>query len=340
MTEEPSVDAIPPAIGEGVVQPRWDPREVTQLPSVDIGLPASLEPPTTTEPLTGMEAALALVDDQQRLFVVDASETWASLDYPEEPLDRYGSPAVLTVDGSRIVFSGRAALWSRELAGDEWRRIDYPAGMTLEADWGGAQLLPDDADGLWLGDPRTRRTWYVDLSDGSLTERDVDLDIATWAGERGLVRLGVSAGQRYLAVGTPEGDETVWDTDSLHSLTGPAADEESLAAVRGVGGWSGSRGPTEQNGLIALRLDDLATRAYLPITDPTYWYTDASAMSVLAWLDDHTVLASVVPQDTGGSETGTRYLFTWDVGTAELRRVSELPAALDLSLAAPAETSP
>lgn len=324
----------PPAIEESVVQTRWDPRGVISLPTVDVGLPSSLAPPAETEPLVGMARALALIDDRQRLFVVDASGTWQSLDYPEKPIADYSDPAVLTVDGSRVVFAGRTSVWSREVRGGAWQSVTYPDEFVALAGYG-VQLVPDAPDGLWMSRGRRGRTWYADLAAGSMVERDVALGTATTAGDRGMVRLGVvrSAPVRFMAIGTPGADEQTWRTDDLQALTAPAADSNSVAAVRGVGGWSGTRGPTEQNGLIALRLDDLATRAYLPVPDPNYWYTDAGQLAALSWLDPDTVLGSVVPQDTGGVDTGTRYLFTWDVVTGELRLAAALPARWGLSLA-------
>lgn len=331
---EPTAGPTPPAVEESLVQPRWDPRDVVSLPSVDIGLPASLAPPAGAAPLTGMERALALVDDRQRLFLVDDTGRWARLDLPEPALDRFGTSAVVTVDGSRVVFTGRTALWTHAVSGGDWQRLNYPSGFTREADWGGAQVVPTGADTLWLGDPRRARAWYVDLATGAMEGHTVDLGTATWSDERGLIRILWSASRRFLAVGNPGADdESVWQSDSFHALTWPAADSRSLAAVRGVGGWSGSRDPTEQNGVIALRLDDLATRAYLPIRDPHYLYTDAGALATLSWLGPDTVLASVVPEGSGGFETGTRYLFTWNVATGELRRVAELPSRMGLSVA-------
>jgi len=328
-------DATPPPIDESVVQPRWDPREVGSLPTVDIGLPASLAPPADAEPLVAMEAAVALVDDQERLFVVDASGTWASLSYPEPPVAQYMDPAVLTLDGSRVLYAGRTALWSRDVRGGEWESLAYPDRFTELAGYG-VQLVPDGPDSLWMGRGMRDRTWYVDLAAGSIVERDVALETATWAAGRGLVRIGLTARpdqNRYLTVGTPGVDEQVWRTYGLGALTGLAADGESLAASRGVGGWSGNRGPTEQNGLIALRLSDLSARAYLPFPDPNYWYTDAGTMAALSWLDPDTVLVSVLPQDSGGYVTGTRYLFTWSVETGDLRLVAEFPAGFGLSVA-------
>lgn len=314
------------------MQPRWDPRGVASLPVVDVGLPASLQPPSDVSGLTGIDRALALVDDGQRLSAVDGSGRWLSLPYPEVSLDRYGDAAVLTVDGSRIVFTGRTALWWRFVDRGGWQRLAYPEDFTTQPDWGGGQMVSDRADGLWLGDPRQPRTWYVDLTSGTVEEQAGALDTATWAGDRGLVRIGIGqAPIRHLSIGTPGEDEERWRVDDLYSLTHPASDGRSLAAARGVGGWSGSRGPTEQNGLIALSLSDLSTRAYLPFPDPSYWYTDAGAIQPLHWLDTDTVVVSVIPQDTGG-ETGIRYLFTWDVETGELRLASELPARLGLSV--------
>ncbi|WP_210429033.1 hypothetical protein [Nocardioides eburneiflavus] len=82
---------------------------------------------------------------------------------------------------------------------------------------------------------------------------------------------------------------------------------------------------------VALRLDDLSTRAYLPVTDPGYAIADGGLMVAEGWLDDDTVLASVGP--AGGVRGGERVLFTWEVGSGALSRMSTVTDDLAYDLA-------
>lgn len=322
----------PPPVDPAVIQPLWDPEEVTDLPGADIGLPSDLTPPVGAPELTSMPAAVAVVDDGQELFAVDPEGAWSRLAYPEEPLPtEFSSPAsALSRDGTRIVFTGRTSLWSRDVRGGEWRQLPYPDGFEEMAGWQ-VHLDPQVAELLWLG--RKSRSWYVDLDTGTFEEHSFSLDNTAWGGGDIRVRIQVTGkpyDMRVISWGIPGGAERSWRTDSLHSLTGPAADTESVAAVRGVGSYSEPREPFERNGLIALNLDDLSTRAYLPIVDPNYSYTDGGAMAARGWLTADTVLAEVV---LGGAETGIRHLFVWDVETGDLSRTSQLPADLGVALA-------
>ncbi len=322
----------PPSVDPAVIQPMWDPEAVADLPGVDIGLPADLTPPDSPPALTSIPAALAVVDDEQQLFVLDAAGAWSRLAYPEQALPaEFASPAsALSRDGTRIVFTGRSTLWSRDVRGGDWREVSYPDGFLALEGWQ-VHLEPQVAEMLRLG--RKSRSWAIDLDTGTVEELGVDLGNTAWGGGDVTVRIqftGKPYDMRVISWGIPGGPERSWRTNALHSLTGPAADQQSLAAVRGVGSYGEPREPFERNGLIALDLDDLSTRAYLPIVDPNYSYTDGGAMAVRGWLDADTVLVEVL---LGGAETGIRHLFVWNVETGDLSRASQLPADLDVALA-------
>ena len=114
-------------------------------------------------------------------------------------------------------------------------------------------------------------------------------------------------------------------TDSLSTLVGVVADMSSVAAVQGA-----CVGAEEERGLLALDLDDLSTRAYLPVRDPAGAYTCGSALEAIAWLDPDTVLVSVTQPR---NRSGQGVFVTWDVATGELRRVGALAEGLSYDLA-------
>jgi hypothetical protein len=314
----------PPPIDEAVIQPRWDPGTAAELPRADIGLPQDLTPPGEAAELTSLPHAVALVQLEATTHVVGADGRWWRLPLPEEPLAigewRTESPR-LSTDGTWIALPGRTALWARELAGTGWRRIEYPRGFLRSRMF--PRLVPRSGAGFVLA---RHREWLVDLDSGSVDERSEQVSTLAWGDGVFVGSLGSAYGMRLLSWGAESGPQATFRTDYLQSLTGMAASADSLAAVRGVGAYNVPRAPAERNGLIALRLDDLSTRAYLPIEDPGYAMTDGELMAVEGWLGPDTVLASVGTMGADLSE-GVRTLFTWDIATGDLRRVSSLPAA-------------
>jgi hypothetical protein len=215
-----------------------------------------------------------------------------------------------------------------------WRELDYPDGfLQLDVPAGRRmipQVVPMVAEHLWMA----RDTWwFVDLDTGRFEVGPGPQGSVVWGGGV-FVDSGTANGyqMRLLSWG-PLGDPTrSFRSDSLQSLTGLAASADSLAAVRGVGVYGDPRSATERNGLIALRLEDLSTRAYLPVTDPGYAMTDGGLMVAEGWLDDDTVLASVGPSGSVSGD-GVRVVFTWDVETGALARVSTVSDARAYDLA-------
>lgn len=320
----------PPPIDESLIQPLWDPATVGDLPAGDVGLPRSLDPPIDAPALGSVPAVVALVQDDDGLAVVDSSGAWWRTGLPEEPLtigEWRTEPARLTTDGTWIAFAGRTALWARELAGDGWRRIDYPRGFIRARQFPG--IVPQQGGHVIL---QRHREWVVDLGTGTMVDRPDPLRAMAW-GDGVTVNVGGSSyGMRLVSWAADGATARTFRTDYLQALTGFAASRDSLAAVRGVGTYNIPRAPAERNGLVALDLDDLSTRAYLPLRDPAYAMTDGELMAAQGWLDDDTVLASV-GQVSADLSTGTRTLFTWDVVTGGLRRVAALPAALAYDVA-------
>jgi hypothetical protein len=81
--------------------------------------------------------------------------------------------------------------------------------------------------------------------------------------------------------------------------------------------------------LLALELDGLTTRAFLPVKDRNHWYSDGAGLTAIGWLDDDTVLAEVQPR----SDAATTWVVTWNVDSGDLRRVASYPADVNLTFA-------
>ena len=319
----------PPRIEESVVQPMWDPATAADLPLNDVGLPASLAPPAGAPDLAGVPAAVALVQDSSTASVADKDGRWWRVPLPEEALaigEWRTEAARLSTDGTWLALPGRTALWALELSDPRWRRIDYPRGFLRSRMF--PLLVPMRGSQVVLG---RDREWLVDLAAASFEELPNPLRTTAW-GEGVLVSVGGSSwGMNLLSWGTVGGEQHSFRTDYLQAFTGAAVSADSLAGVRGVGTYGVPRALVDRTGLVALRLDDLSTRAYLPLKDPGFAMTDGGLMAVEGWLDRDTVLASAGM--VGPSTHGDRTLFTWDVDSGELRRVSTLPQSLTFDVA-------
>jgi hypothetical protein len=338
--DDPSdLPSVPP-IDVGVVQPLWDPAEAGGLPWTDLGLPESLQPPVEaydppieSPPLVSIRAARAVVARDDRFYVLDTdgARGWFSLEAPDEPMGPANDDLALSRDGTIISFAGMDGLWSRDVRSTRWRRADYPDGFLAGSEYG-VSIEAQVAEMAYLADAENR--WQIDVQTGRADRivvpdfvHDVELTPRGVVLGLGSPDRGPHDGRTLVEMIGGGASPVVTRADALQSLTGLAADEDSLAATRAVS-TSPADAPddTWRNGMIALDRDDWSTRAYLPIRDPRWAYTDAGLLAVIAWLDADTVLARVVSTD-GGYDTGELTLFTWNVGTGELRRVTTLPAA-------------
>lgn len=169
-----------------VRQPRWDPRDVDDLPAagpgVAPGLPEHVSPPEHAQPLvsTPMEAAVLTVDRRgRRLQLLGVDGSWREV----RPAQRYGCEA-LSPDGTRlaVLHSDRIELW--HLPTGQRAEVAPPAGVRrwdyTRVEWVDAStLLLDDRAGGWKVDivsgaaertPYPRRlSWMVDR-DGVVLE--------------------------------------------------------------------------------------------------------------------------------------------------------------------------
>lgn len=319
----------PPPVPESVVQPRWDPRASRDLPAADVGLPERLDPPADAAELVSVPGVVALVEGRQELDLVDVDGSWWSLPLPERPLPvPFYSPATtrLTRDGTHVVFLGRTAMWSRDVRAAEWRELDYPDGFLRPGlpprRRNVPQVVPTDGGHVWLG----RGAWWsVDLDAATFEPGASPSGQVGWGGDDVYVQLSVEPAYdlTLLAWGDWGAPVHAFRTDGLSTLSHIAADTASVAAVRGACtvGVAAPDGPSRR-ALVALDLDDLSARGYLPVRDPFGDYTCGSQLLPLGWIDPDTVLVSAAA--TPGSLAGGRTFVTWDVESGELRRVAAM----------------
>ena len=324
----------PPPVPESVVQPRWDPRAARDLPAADVGLPESLDPPPDAAELTSVPGVVALVEGRQELDLVDVDGRWWRLPLPEQPLPvPFYAPATtsLTRDGTHVVFLGRTAMWSRDVRAAEWRALDYPDGFLrpgVPPRRGKVPQVVATAGGhVWLG----RGAWWsVDL-DAATVERsdspsgDSPSGQVRWGGDDVYVQLAVEPAYdlTLLSWGDWGAPVHTFRTDGLSTLSNIAADAASVVAVRGACtvGVAAPEGPSRR-ALVALDLDDLSARGYLPVRDPFGDYTCGSQLLPVGWIDPQTVLVTAAV--TPGSDADGRTFVTWDVESGELRRVAAM----------------
>ncbi len=322
----------PPAVEDAVVQPRWDPRTAPELPIVDLGLPASLDPPPDAPELTSMPAASAMVENERGVHLVDSDGRWRRLAMPEPRLkvQLYVRTIRLGTDGTHVFYLGRTALWSRDVRTSAWRAVPYPKSFLVRRARD-PELVPLSGARVLLG--RGNRSWSVDVDASGFEERHRFLWATVWGGGEVFVETRQQSvlAAHVLSWGPLDGPRRSFRVDALATLSSLAADTMSVAAVRGACLGAATPGGPSRRALVALDLDDLSARAYLPVRDPVGEYTCGSQLRALTWVDEDTVLISVAA--LGGPERGRHTLVTWDVGTGELRRATTLPAGTTYDVA-------
>lgn len=215
-TESPPPSNETPALDPALIQERWDPRGVDELPTAELGLdlPAEIAPPQSA-PLLSDEPigfAVAAVQRQTVVKVLSADGTWRSV-----PLgnDRPAS-AQLSPGGQQLAigYDGRVDVWA--MATGEMRTIGEPAGFQgwdfATFAWvDEATLLLDDATGGWLVDASSGRAtqvpyprgndywWSADPAGQVVESRDfpVEPGFVDWAG--GQPRAVATAAVGHLA---------------------------------------------------------------------------------------------------------------------------------------------
>ncbi len=320
---DPLQDQAPP-IPDEVVQPFWDPVDLEDAPyDATTRLPSTLEPPSVMDSLDAspMDVAVAALIRQGKVAMVAPDGSWRAVDLPEEPSST-GENVALSRDGTLIAVTGRSALWWRALDEPGWIRTEYPTGVSAPRDHspGVRFIAPDQV--LLAAWPNS---WLVDLTTGESQVLKYDAYPSAPDAAGTVVSFGVVRQQGFERVLREwRGTDPVRSVgiDALESLTSPAVSEAMIGAARGDGGWAGEPTKSDWDGLIALDRETLETRAYLPIRGRGSGYSDGGAMGAIAWLDDDTLLARVVPDEPSGSPQAPGYLFTWNTASGLVSWVS------------------
>ncbi|WP_134742437.1 SigE family RNA polymerase sigma factor [Nocardioides sp. 503] len=229
--------------------------------------------------------------------------------------------AALSPDGRRVAAAGISGLFWRELDGGAWQRVDVPHSVTgegIEVTWlpGSSSLvLRSHLPGV-LVDLGTGRQRSLPELTGYVAWGADPQGFLTYVSREGeLVSQEPAGGLRRVIINLLEG---------LHH---PVLSATSLVAARGNRVISSPPAVDDRDGLIALDRDTLAARRYLPVRDASSYYV-GQALTPRAWLDDDTVLFSVLPRGTS-----EEHLVTWDVESGALRRATSWPATYDASFA-------
>jgi hypothetical protein len=325
-TDDLGLPPLAPEIDPGKAQPVWDPEQVGSLPwDGSLGLPQDLTPVRSADLATS--AVVAAADHDDLFCLLLPTGQWVNAgDYPEPAPEGVGRSLALSDDGSRIAVTGRTALWWRDIPGGKWTRVDYPAPMA------GQVVQLDFADDTTLMLDRFDAFWSVDLTTGASERLPFDIfdDVSALPdGDFVASRFAVS-GTAPRVVGRLHDGELLNLTNPapLGSLQHAVGSDTTLVATRADGSYPDVE-PTDHDGLLALDLDGLTTRAYLPVEDGRAYYADSAGLTATGWLDDDTVLAQVRPK----SEPTTTWVITWNVETGELRRAGSYPTDARLTFA-------
>lgn len=298
-----------PGIPAARVATRWDPRDAEGRAVVDLGVPRVMETLTPGP----VDRPVAVLDDGSSARLVSADGLVADLAVPPG----LGSSRTVTLspDGTRLAAVGVSGFFWRGLDGD-WQRVDvgdHSIGEGIEVTWA------PDSSSLVLRSHLAGT--HVDLTSGA---------VQRWTMLRNHESWGFAPDGSVVTTGRPSVREWSGDTVTretglgpLDNLQRPAVGDASLAAARS--GWDRPRtSPADADGLVALERGSLRTRGLLPVPGDGSSYVDGGNLTPIDWLDDDTVLFTVLPEGAP-----KRYLMTWDVTSGDISRISCWSAADD-----------
>jgi hypothetical protein len=272
-----------------IVQPRWDPRDVDDLPTTDalLGLPFDITTPDSAPRLgeSPFDSAVLCVAGRGGALLVLASDgQWRSLpapqDYESYALAPKGSQLAITTSTGVEVWdlpTGRRATAFGLPSG--FKPWDYSAVEWVDNE----TLLLDDMAGGWLVDTVTAEAirvpyptqypswWTLDPSGAVLESADAHLPqvLKDWTGGKAV-------------------EVTMTGTGTLME---PAASDNAIAATTFLGGF----------GVVVADRSNLTPRALLPLLDHQGSYSNWG-LSTIAVRQDGTVLlrVAVIGRDLDG----------------------------------------
>lgn len=311
---------VAPPIPVDRIQPVWDPRGVEDLPVLDLGVPRVL--PAGLEGEVG--TPVALLDREGETLLVGHDGRQAPFDLPSG-LGAWRTVS-LSPDGTRVAAVGVGGFFWQELDGS-WTRVDVPdwvIGQGIEVTW-----MPGAEAVVLRGD---RAGVRVDLRTGEQRELGFLRGYVAWAPapDGTMVAASGPAGASELSERDPEENRIVRRSylGPLENLQRLVVGEAFIAAARANTSFPDPPAPDDKDGLIALERGSLATRAFLPVRYEASYYVDEGALAPRGWLDDDTMLFSVVPKGAAKA-----YLVAWNMNTGELSRIACWPSDYDATFA-------
>lgn len=326
---EPAPTAEESAIDPTVIQERWDPRDVADLP-VDVGvipgLPAVIDPPRPGEPPQTVDPpasarplgdspltdyAVLAVRGREAISLLSAAGEWRSIAIPA----RSWTSVALSPGGQQVAVrvEGRTDVWA-VLTGERssiadppgYRAIEYPGVGWVDE----ATLLLDDRAGGWQVDVASGDAERVAYPRPSAQASTLD--------PRGVMVQSTDFPDPPAVVDWAGGDPRTLPTPSLGHLVRIAASEAEIAGAAYDG--RALRG-------FAVFVVDRASgvpRAVLPILDFEGNYSNW-ALGVEAVRGDGSVVLRIA---NVGTDTSGSHLVRWEPDTGRLSVV----AALDVRL--------
>ena len=220
-------------------------------------------------------------------------------------------------DGSRIAVVGRRVF--AVASGDGWTSLPLPSKFSGSGDFY-VDLHFVGNDRLLLGE--WSRFWQVDALTGDAIRLPFDvIDEVVPAGESIVADRYSDTEPNALELWRDGESRVIGDTAALESTQRPASDGVSLATVRANGATYDGGDATDTDGLLALTLDGLDVRGFLPVPTRNTYYSDSANLTPIGFTSPDTVLAEVRP----AKSPRTTWLITWNVETGELRKVASFP---------------
>lgn len=299
----PAVSPTAPEIPRDRIQPVWDPRDAEGQPVVDLGVPRVME---TLTPGT-VDRPVAVLDDGTSARLVAGDGTVEELALPDG-LQRWRTVS-LSPDGTRLAVVGVSGFFWRPLDGD-WREVpvgDHSLGEGIEVTW-----APDNASLVLRGHLAGT---HVDLETGDQARLPMTRNYASWTldPDGGVVTTG-RPGVREWVDGRIDREVLL---GPLENLQRPVVSDASIAAARANVTWEERRRADDSDGLVALDRTTLETRGFLRVPYEASYYVDGGTLTPIDWLDDDTVLFTVLPKGAP-----KRYLMAWNVDTGDVSRIS------------------
>lgn len=305
-----------PTPGLTPTQPRWDPRKVDQLPLAPAGtvpgLPAVVDPPDTSLPLTAapIDAAILAVEKASTVKLLSTTGEWRHVplpgNYPQFELSPLGTRLLVVADDpdeAATVYDLATGASRQVSPTDGYQPVEYPRWAWIDDD----TLLLGDADGGWrirVEDGTGVRVPYPTQTHGWWTTDDAGgvVESADWGSPNVLTDWADGQPREVSMAATGRLSSVQANTDTV---VGTSYDGHPFAVI------------------VADRAS-LTPHKVLPIQDHDANYSNGG-LSVLAVRDDPTVLLRVAVL---GRQFGIRVV-AWRPGSRELSLVSTVNSGVD-----------